>query len=223
MIGPATVSKSPLDGSPYQAYSYSYPHKTSYRPLDPPMSLDDLWGTECRDALFLYVHIPFCGMRCGFCNLFTRAGADGETVTRYLDALNRQAGRVREALGNATFSRFAIGGGTPTSLELSGLETVLDVAERVMGLDLTTVPTSVEVSPATVDAEKLALLVGRGVDRISIGVETFVEAEAASVYRPQELATVERALTTIRNAAPHTLNIDLIYGLPGQTVASWLR
>jgi oxygen-independent coproporphyrinogen-3 oxidase len=219
----AAVPRSPLDGSPYQAYAYSYPHKTSYRPLDPPVALDELWAAERRDALFLYVHVPFCGMRCGFCNLFTRAGADGATVARYLDALRRQAGRVREALGEAAFARFAIGGGTPTYLDLDGLEAVLDVAERIMGLDVAAIPASVEVSPGTVDADKLALLVGRGVDRISIGVETFDEAEAVAVYRPQEAAAVERALGLIRDAGPRTLNIDLIYGLPGQTVASWLR
>jgi oxygen-independent coproporphyrinogen-3 oxidase len=223
VTGTGTAPKTPLDGSPYQAYEYSYPHKTSYRPLDPPVPLDDLWAAECRDALFLYIHVPFCGMRCGFCNLFTRAASDGATVARYLDALRRQAGRVREALGEAGFARFAVGGGTPTYLDLDGLETVLDVAERVMGADLAAVPASVEVSPGTVDADKLALLVGRGVDRVSIGVESFDEAEAAAVYRPQETATVGKALALIRDAGPRTLNIDLIYGLPGQTVASWLR
>jgi oxygen-independent coproporphyrinogen-3 oxidase len=220
-IAPGVTS--PLDGSPYQAYAYSYPHKTSYRPLDPPVRLDDLWAAECRDALFLYIHVPFCGMRCGFCNLFTRAGADESTVAHYLDALRRQAGRVREALREAAFARFAIGGGTPTYLGLDGLGRLLDMAEHVMGVNLSAVPASVEVSPGTVDADKLALLVGRGVDRISIGIESFIEAEAEAVQRPQDRAEVDRALGLIRDAGPHTLNIDLIYGLPGQTVSSWIR
>ena len=223
MIAATTAPRSPLDGSPYQAYSYSYPHKTSYGPLDPPASLRDLWVDERRGSLFLYIHVPFCGMRCGFCNLFTRAGADEATITRYLDALRREAETVRETLGEAAFARFAIGGGTPTYLDLSGLAALFDVADRIMGLDLAAVPTSVEVSPGTVDAEKLALLTGHGVDRISIGVESFDESEAAAVYRPQASAEVHRALRAIREAGPRTLNIDLIYGLPGQTVESWLR
>ncbi len=214
--------ETPLDGSPYQGYAYSYPHKTAYRPLDPPVSLDDLWRAEGRDALFLYIHVPFCGMRCGFCNLFTRAGADADAIGRYLHALRRQAERVSDAVRPAAFARFAVGGGTPTYLDRRGLESVLDVAERVMGADLNAIPASVEVSPGTVDADKLALLVGRGVDRVSIGVETFDEAEAAAVFRPQDTATVERALGMIRDAGTPTLNIDLIYGLPGQTVESWL-
>lgn len=217
-----TALPTPLDGSPYQAYAYSYPHKTAYRPLDPPVSLDGLWAAERREALFLYIHVPFCGMRCGFCNLFTRAGADAAAVDGYLAALLRQAERVVDAVRPATFARFALGGGTPTYLDLHALTRVLDVAERVIGADLKAIPASVEVSPGTVDAEKLALLVGRGVDRVSIGVETFDEAEAAAVFRPQKAATVEHALTLIRDAGAPTLNIDLIYGLPGQTVPSWL-
>lgn len=223
MIAPATLPRSPIDGSPYQAYAYSYPHKTSYRPLDPPTPLEDLWADERRESLFLYIHVPFCGMRCGFCNLFTRAGADEATVGRYLNALHREAETVREAIGEASFARFALGGGTPTYLEVDWMEALLDVAERIMGLDIVAIPTSVEVSPGTVNAEKLSMLVGRGVDRISIGVESFDEAEAAAVYRPQEPAEVHRALRAIREAGPRTLNIDLIYGLPGQTVESWLH
>jgi oxygen-independent coproporphyrinogen-3 oxidase len=57
-----------LDGSPYQGYLYAYPHKSAYRALDPRPALRDVWADEPRDALFLYLHIPFCEMRCGFCN-----------------------------------------------------------------------------------------------------------------------------------------------------------
>ena len=60
-----------LDGSPYVAYVYSYPHKTSYRPIAPARSLTHVWSNERRDSLFLYLHVPFCEYRCGFCNLFT--------------------------------------------------------------------------------------------------------------------------------------------------------
>jgi oxygen-independent coproporphyrinogen III oxidase len=61
--------------SPYQGYVYAYPHKTAYRPLSPRPALRDVWAAEERSALFLYLHVPFCEMRCGFCNLFTRTGA----------------------------------------------------------------------------------------------------------------------------------------------------
>lgn len=212
-----------LTGSPYRGYAYSYPHKTAYRRLDPPVALRPLWAEERRNSLFLYIHIPFCGMRCGYCNLFTRARPDDGLVAGYLDAMRRQAARVRAALPDAEFARFAMGGGTPTYLDVADLQAALDVAERTMGADLAGIPGSVEVSPETVDAGKLDLLRARGIDRISIGVETFDEDEAAAVYRPQRAAVLERALDQIRRSGVPILNIDLIYGLPGQTVASWLR
>lgn len=211
-----------LEGSPYQGYSYSYPHKTSYRPLGSPVSLAELWSRERRDSLFLYIHIPFCEMRCGFCNLFTQAKPEGSLVERYLRALERQARRVRDALGDASFARLAVGGGTPTFLEPEALETALDLAETVMGARLAAIPFAIEVSPGTVTSEKLSILVERGASRVSIGVETFVEDEARAVNRAQETAVVERALGLIRDSNVRTLNIDLIYGLPTQTVASWL-
>ncbi|MGW7428398.1 STM4012 family radical SAM protein [Streptomyces sp. NPDC054861] len=212
---------------PYQSYVYAYPHKTAYRPLPHPApSLADLWADQPKDALSLYAHIPFCEVRCGFCNLFTRIGAPGELTTRYLDALDRQATAVREALGDAGPVRFAtaaFGGGTPTFLTAAELERLCDISERRMGVDLRSVPLSVETSPATATADRLAVLAERGATRLSIGVQSFVEAEARAAVRPQRREDVEAALGRIRDVGVPVLNIDLIYGIDGQTEESWLR
>ncbi|MDX2561640.1 STM4012 family radical SAM protein [Streptomyces sp. TX20-6-3] len=210
---------------PYRSYVYAYPHKTAYRPLpDPAPSLAALWRDEPKDALSLYAHIPFCEVRCGFCNLFTRIGAPDELTTRYLDALDRQATAVREALGDRDPVRFAtaaFGGGTPTFLTAGELERLCDIAEQRMGVDLRAVPLSVETSPATATADRLALLAERGATRLSIGVQSFVEAEARAAVRPQRRADVESALGRIRDTGVPVLNIDLIYGIDGQTEESW--
>ncbi|MFI9293432.1 STM4012 family radical SAM protein [Streptomyces gardneri] len=210
---------------PYRSYVYAYPHKTAYRPLpDPAPSLSALWRDEPKDALSLYAHIPFCEVRCGFCNLFTRIGAPDELTTRYLDALDRQATTVREALGDAAPVRFAtaaFGGGTPTFLTAAELARLCDIAEKRMGVDLRAVPLSVETSPATATADRLALLAERGATRLSIGVQSFVEAEARAAVRPQRRADVETALGRIRDTGVPVLNIDLIYGIDGQTERSW--
>ena len=161
-------------------------------------------------------------MRCGFCNLFTKSRPAPELVSEYLDTLARQAAQIRHDVGAASFARFAIGGGTPTYLDITALEVVLNLAEETLGADLSRIGGSVEVSPGTVDTEKLRLLHDRGIDRVSIGVESFNEAEAAAVFRPQKTSTVGRALEMIRDSGIPRLNLDLIYGLPGQTVASWL-
>ncbi|MEU6272012.1 STM4012 family radical SAM protein [Streptomyces populi] len=209
---------------PYQSYTYAYPHKTAYRPLDPRPALRDLWAGESRRSLSLYLHIPFCEIRCGFCNLFTRIGAPDGLTGRYLDAVRRQAVAMREALGDEETPRFAnaaFGGGTPTFLEAAELERLCDIAEREMGADLRAIPLSVEASPSTATADRLAVLAERGTTRLSLGVQTFVEEESRAAVRPQRRSEVEAALARIREAAFPVLNIDLIYGIDGQTAASW--
>jgi oxygen-independent coproporphyrinogen III oxidase len=210
---------------PYRNYVYAYPHKTAYRPLRrADAALRTLWADEPKDALSLYFHIPFCEVRCGFCNLFTRIGAPGGLTTAYLDALERQAAAVREALGDgARFVNAAFGGGTPTFLTAAELERLCDLAERGLGADLTAIPLSVEASPATATADRLAVLAARGTTRLSLGVQSFVDAEARSAVRPQRRADVEAALGRIRDAGIPVLNIDLIYGIDGQTEDSWRR
>lgn len=208
--------------SPYQSYVYAYPHKTAYRPLPDRPALRDLWADEPKDTLSLYLHIPFCEVRCGFCNLFTRIGAPDGLTTAYLDALDRQAGAVREALGDGgRFATAAFGGGTPTFLTAAELTRLCDIAEHRMGADLRAVPLSVEASPATATADRLQVLAERGTTRLSLGVQSFVDAEARSAVRPQRRADVESALGRIRDARIPVLNIDLIYGIDGQTEHTW--
>ncbi|MCW7944375.1 coproporphyrinogen III oxidase [Streptomyces hygroscopicus] len=208
---------------PYQQYVYAYPHKTAYRPLHREHArLRELWADEPKDALSLYFHIPFCEVRCGFCNLFTRIGAPDGLTTAYLDALERQAAAAREALGEgARFANAAFGGGTPTFLEATELERLCDLAERGLGADLTAIPLSVEASPATATADRLAVLAARGTTRLSLGVQSFVDAEARTAVRPQRRADIEAALARIREVGIPVLNIDLIYGIDGQTEESW--
>ncbi|MEW6283739.1 MAG: coproporphyrinogen III oxidase family protein, partial [Candidatus Eremiobacterota bacterium] len=88
-----------MTGSPYQGYAYSYPHKTAYRALEPPVPLARAWADEPRDGIFVYVHLPFCEMRCGFCNLFTAREGSRESVDVYLRALEHQGEAVRRGRG----------------------------------------------------------------------------------------------------------------------------
>jgi len=208
---PVSTLAARLAATPYDAYVYAYPHKTAYGPLAPVRRLEDVWRDEATRGLSLYIHVPFCEMRCGFCNLFTTPNPPVEVVDRYVIALERQAQRVAEALGDRTsYARFAIGGGTPTLLDAPALARLLDVAERAMGLDLTKTPGSVETSPETCSRESLDVLRGRGISRISIGVQSFVESESAAVLRPQKSVQVFAAIDAIRQAGFPVLNIDLI-------------
>lgn len=212
-----------LTAATYNSYSYAYPHKTAYRPLEPSIDLSTVWAKERKEALFLYLHIPFCEMRCGFCNLFTQTNAGEDLVTAYLNTLAREAQQVKAALGESQFARMAIGGGTPTFLNEQELERLFEIATNIMGAKSLEIPISVEVSPQTATLGKLELLKRWGVDRVSIGIQSFIPAETAAAGRPQAIEEVYAALERIKSVGFPTLNLDLIYGLPGQSIASWLQ
>lgn len=207
---------------PYQAYSYSYPHKSAYRPLAQPLSLEALWATQDRRALFAYVHVPFCTMRCGFCNLFAMAQPDTALVDGYVDAVVRQMGAMSDVLGERAFARFALGGGTPTYLEAGQLERIYASARDVLGIDLQATPSSIEASPETVTRERLAVCRAAGVTRVSMGIQSFSERETRALARPQQGAVVTAAIDEIRRAGFAVMNLDLIYGIEGQTVGTLL-
>jgi len=208
--------------NPNPAYVYSYPHKLAYGPLDPAIELGPLWQREDRSQLFLYWHIPFCEMRCGFCNLFTSVENDAEVMQRYLQALRRQSQQMMALVGpNHRVVSLAIGGGTPTQLPEALLQELLEIdAGWTRQADA---PFSCETSPATATAPKLRLLKQAGVSRVSIGVQSFVPSETEAVHRRQEPALVQQALEQIRALDFAVLNLDLMIGLPGQTPQTLLQ
>jgi oxygen-independent coproporphyrinogen III oxidase len=211
----ATLSEL-LEGGEYLSYAYAYPHKTAYRALSPPVPLKELWADEDRSALFLYLHVPFCEQRCGFCNLFTQVQPGAELEARYVAALEEQGRLIADVLSPSSFARVAIGGGTPTHLSAPLLDRALGVARHLGAI---AVPTSIEVSPATLDEEKVAVVRAHGVTRVSMGVQSVIPSETSAVQRRQRPEDVERTLGWLAAAVP-VRNVDLIYGLPGQTPES---
>lgn len=208
--------------TPYQAYSYSYPHKAAYRTLAHAAPLAPLWAQQDRSALFAYIHIPFCEMRCGFCNLFAMARPDAGMVERYVQQVLAQMRALNGVLGERRFARFALGGGTPTYLSAAQLDTLLCGARDILGIDLQQTPAGIEASPETVTRERMAVCRAHGIDRVSLGIQSFAANEMRALARPQQNATVQQSIALIREAGFPTLNLDLIYGIAGQTVASLL-
>ncbi|MBN9383312.1 MAG: STM4012 family radical SAM protein [Chitinophagaceae bacterium] len=204
----------------YEGYAYSYPHKHSYRTLT-PQNLRSLWQEEKKDALFLYIHLPFCEMRCGFCNLFTIANPRANMVDAYLETLDREAAAIKEQIGPEGFGQMAVGGGTPTFLDLPQMEKLFSIIHQ-LGCNPGDIPASFEMSPATITKEKLHLLYTQGIDRVSVGIQSFLEQEAHALGRPQKNKEVYAALDLLKSYPFETVNVDLIYGAYGQTLSSWL-
>lgn len=206
----------------FQSYLYSYPHKTAYRNFEEKLDLKELWATEKKHAMYLYTHIPFCRMKCSFCNLFTVSHPKEDLVNLYLKKIQLEAEVVRDSLGDFNFAGYAIGGGTPSHLDISQLEQLFTIYTDTLGVDLKNTPGSFEISPDTINDEKLTFLSQHGVQRLSIGIQSFIEAEARSVGRVQPETVMEPLLEKISSYQFPVFNLDLIYGIPGQTVETWL-
>jgi oxygen-independent coproporphyrinogen-3 oxidase len=205
----------------YAAYTYAYPHKSAYRTLPHTVSLAELWQAELRDDLFLYLHIPFCHYRCGFCNLFALGAPKPEWVDGYLEALKRQIVSSASALGVHRITRFAIGGGTPSYLSAAQFETLMDFLQRQFNLTAGG-GFAIEVAPDSVNDERLRSYKRAGVTRISMGVQSFIDREMDALARPRQREAVLAAVEAIRAHEIPRLNLDLIYGIEGQTERSFL-
>lgn len=210
-----------MEQDAFEGYAYAYPHKTSYRPLDPPADLGDLWVEEDRSSLFLYVHLPFCEMRCGFCNLFTTVQPESGFVSSTLSTIQKQSKIVAQAVSPVSVTQAAFGGGTPSFLNESELDTLFSHLREVWPISFGNIPISFEVSPGTVSRQKLDLLKDWGIDRVSMGLQSFVREDLLELKRPQSPEDVSRACEAVRISGIEVFNIDLIYGNEGQDAARW--
>jgi oxygen-independent coproporphyrinogen-3 oxidase len=209
-----------LRDNAYPGYVYGYPHKKAYRDLT-PRPLADVWADETRHDLYCYVHIPFCNQRCSFCNLFTFVPAGASPAAVYLNALAREMEAYRRALPDARFRHLYLGGGTPTFLTTEELQQLMNDLRNILGVEPERTHSCIEASPETVDEEKITALRAMGFQRLSLGIQSLVAEELRQVNRRFDFAQNRRAIDQIGRAGFPHFNIDLIYGLPGQTAASW--
>jgi oxygen-independent coproporphyrinogen-3 oxidase len=175
--------------------------------------------------LGLYISVPFCRTKCSYCNfasdVFSRAIFD-RYLARVCSDLEH-AGETAEQMGGA-FERevdsIYLGGGTPTILDHSQLERLFVTISQNFML-ASDAEITVECAPGTLTAPMIEVFSGCGVNRVSLGVQSFVDAEAASVARLHKRTTVLEDLARLRAAGIENINIDLIAGLPHQTPESW--
>ncbi|MDQ1430728.1 MAG: hypothetical protein QOF40_1330, partial [Actinomycetota bacterium] len=166
-------------------------------------------GTE--PAFGVYVHVPFCAARCDYCDFATwtdRAHLVDDYVAGCITDIRRRA------LPDATSVFF--GGGTPSLLAADGLTAIHDAIPRAAGAEVT-----VECNPDSVDAAKLRDYVAAGVNRASFGVQSMRAHVLAALGRTHDPANVERAVGWARDAGIERINLDLIYGTPGERVQDW--
>ncbi len=155
----------------------------------------------------LYVHLPFCAHRCGYCDFVTVVGHRADHGA-YVDALLAELERERHVLADRLDSVF-LGGGTPTFTEPAALRRVLDAMPPAAEV-------TVEANPETVTPELVELLAAGGVNRISLGAQSFSAQLLQTLERVAGPDDVRQAVHTLRDAEFDNISLDLIYGIPGQ-------
>jgi len=164
-----------------------------------------------------YVHIPFCARKCGYCDFASLAGAE-DSADRYLSALARE---MELLLGEPEeVATIFVGGGTPTRLCCRQLRRLTSIIRQWLVLTPGGEWT-VEANPGTLDLEKVEVLVEAGVNRVSLGAQSFQPAVLAALDRDHGRAEVERAVDLVRSSFPRW-SLDLIFGVPGSSLSLWL-
>lgn len=206
-----------LAGVPRAAYSvpHVYPSAAPAFEAAPMAERPHPTGDELR----LYVHLPYCRYRCTFCYFAVRVGADHAAMTRYVAALERELDSIPPGMG---LSQLFVGGGTPTALPPELVDRVLEsVFEHAPPHQSKANVHTVETSPETISPDHLDVLRRHGVGRVSMGVQSLDEEVLDTVHRDQTALGAIGACELLVDSGL-VVNIDLIYGLPGQTASGFL-
>jgi len=161
----------------------------------------------------LYIHIPFCAQKCAYCDFASWAGREAAWEA-YFDALEGELDSWIERVGNE-FSTVFIGGGTPS---LAPAEYIARIARKVKCAEF-----SMEANPGTLTPEKLKIYREAGINRLSMGVQSFDDGLLKKIGRIHTAEQAEKAFVMAREAGFDNINLDLMYALPGQTVEQWRK
>ena len=164
----------------------------------------------------VYVHIPFCRHRCDYCAFATFTDRD-EVIPNYLNALATEIARAVES-GMPRATSIFVGGGTPTRVPPTALMTALSGVPRTADCEFT-----IECNPDDVTAEMMRVFADGGVNRLSFGVQSMQDHVLKSLGRTHDPANVVKALAFARGAGIDDINLDIIYGVHGESVDDWRR
>ena len=172
-----------------------------------------------RAPIALYVHIPFCLSKCNYCDFNTYEGIES-LMPSFVDALSKEIALWGQRLGHPHVSTVFFGGGTPSYLPEDSITYLLEVIHDHMFLDQSAEIT-LEANPDDLANIKAKAWVEAGFNRISIGVQSFDDGLLTSLSRRHSAAAACQAVETARQAGFHNINIDLMFGLPNQSLAQW--
>jgi oxygen-independent coproporphyrinogen-3 oxidase len=166
---------------------------------------------------FLYIHIPFCIKKCLYCDFFS-VPYNEQSATEYIDAVCRELSLKKDSA--APLKTIYIGGGTPSLLHTGSFEKLFNHLHDSFTLS-PSAEITVEANPQTINDSKINALLSLGVNRLSVGIQSFNNAELRTLGRIHTSDDALRTIEGIREAGFNNYSIDLMYGIPGQTMDSW--
>ncbi len=170
-------------------------------------------------GLGLYIHIPFCINKCNYCDFYSIGGLDETVRDKYISALSKHMSEYKVQAKGYVVTSVYIGGGTPSLLTPQQLKTLMKAVRKNFRLSARC-EISIEVNPATADEKKLKAMRRLGINRMSIGAQSFNEDELSVCGRLHNAADIYSTILSARKAKFDNVSLDLMYGLPGQSKES---
>jgi oxygen-independent coproporphyrinogen-3 oxidase len=173
------------------------------------------------DSVGVYLHIPFCQRRCKYCDFFSTEGMR-KRISAYIRAMTSEIESAGGAGGTPPVDSVFFGGGTPSLLDAKQVGALLEAIRRAFDLALDAEIT-IEANPGTVDGVRLKAYREAGINRLSLGVQSADDAELRLLGRIHTFSDAVNSAKAARRAGLANLSLDLIFGLPGQSVTSWTQ
>ena len=179
-----------------------------------------LTNTKNKTPLGIYVHVPFCRSKCQYCDFYSLTCKDDKSIETYIRAICDHIKETGPLTPGYKVDTIYFGGGTPSFLGADALATILTTIRRVFDVD-PNAEITLEANPDSVSDQLLRRVRAEGFNRISLGVQTDDDELLKKLGRPHDYAQVVSAVQRIRKAGFKNLSLDLMYGLPGQTLLNW--
>lgn len=173
-----------------------------------------------RDAVGIYVHIPFCHSRCKYCSFTSNVDSSSKEISSYMRVLNKELYLYSENVKSCIIDSIFIGGGTPSFIDDKHIENLILSIKSKYNLK-NDAEMSIEVNPNSITPEKLKTFKRLGINRLSIGAQSFSEYILNTLGRTHKASDIETVYSMARDSGFENINLDLIFGIPGQCKDVW--
>lgn len=187
--------------------------------------------TDNTKPLGIYIHVPFCASKCGYCGFYSKKGClddYGEYTEKMIKSISKFEMRSRRFLSdqfspdNYQVNTVFFGGGTPSILPYEEIEKILEALRKTFHFsNVEDLEISIEANPGTIRIEKLSAYKAMGINRISLGVQSFNDEELKVIGRIHDSKTAKESFYLCERAGFDNINLDMIFSLPGQSFVSW--